>query len=154
MKKVISMILALVLVATMSVAGTVAYLTSKDEVKNTFTVGKLAITLDETDVDVNGVKDGDTRVKANDYKLMPGHKYVKDPIVHVKADSEACYVFLKVDYNLLNNGNILDGRARAAESASESRRKIPECSRSVPVRTVLRAGTERRPARRRPIPDS
>ena len=52
--------------------------------------------LDETDVDVYGVQDGNTRVVANTYKLIPGHTYVKDPIVHVTAGSEECYVFVKV----------------------------------------------------------
>ena len=96
MKKTLTVILALVLVVVMSVAGTVAYLTSQDTVTNTFTVGKVEITLDETDVDVYGAKDGETRVTANTYKLIPGHSYIKDPVVHVAADSENCWVFVKV----------------------------------------------------------
>ena len=39
MKKTLTVILALVLVVVMSVAGTVAYLTSQATVTNTFTVG-------------------------------------------------------------------------------------------------------------------
>ncbi len=79
-----------------TVFATVAYLTSKDSVTNTFTVGSVKITMDETDVDVNGVQDGDTRVKENQYKLMPGRSYTKDPIVHVDSNSEKCWVFVKV----------------------------------------------------------
>ena len=86
-----------VLLVTASVLGTMAYLTSQDQVVNTFTVGNVAITLDETDVDVNGDKDSEDRVKANEYKLLPGHTYTKDPIVHVDADSEDCYLFVKVE---------------------------------------------------------
>jgi predicted ribosomally synthesized peptide with SipW-like signal peptide len=86
-----------ILLVAVSIAGTVAYLTSTDSVKNTFTVGKVAITMDETDVDEYGVKDGDTRVKANEYKLIPGHKYVKDPTITVKANSEKCYLFVKIE---------------------------------------------------------
>ena len=73
--------------------GTLAYLTSKDSVKNTFTVGKVKITLDEAKVDANGkvIADAD-RVKENSYKLMPGHEYTKDPTVTVKAGSEESYV--------------------------------------------------------------
>ena len=43
-------------------------------------------------------KDGDTteRDKANNYKLLPGHQYEKDPIVHVDPKSEECYLFVKV----------------------------------------------------------
>ena len=39
-----------VLLVVASVFGTVAYMTSKDQVKNTFTVGKVAINLDEAKV--------------------------------------------------------------------------------------------------------
>lgn len=83
---------ALLLVAA-SVFGTMAYLTSTDEVKNTFTVGKVKITLDEAKVDADGkpVTPAE-RVKGNSYKLLPGHTYTKDPTVTVKAGSEASYV--------------------------------------------------------------
>ena len=37
------------------------------------------------------------RVDANSYKLLPGHEYDKDPTVHVAANSETCYVFVKVE---------------------------------------------------------
>lgn len=90
-----AMFCAVVLVAG-SIAGTIAYLTSQDSITNTFTVGNISITLDETDVDLYGVKDGETRVKENEYKLIPGHTYVKDPTVHVDAKSEKCYLFVKV----------------------------------------------------------
>lgn len=80
-----------------SVFATYAYLTSTtDVVTNTFSVGNVTITLDETDVDVYGVKDSETRVTKNDYKLIPGQTYVKDPTVHVAKGSEKCYVFVKV----------------------------------------------------------
>lgn len=77
-----------------SVAGTMAYLTSTDEVVNTFTVGNVAITLDETDVD-NSTPNAE-RDQANSYKLMPGQTYEKDPTVHVASTSENCYLFVKV----------------------------------------------------------
>lgn len=96
-KKILALLLCAVLLVSASIAGTVAYLTSKDEVTNTFTIGKVQITLDETDVDVNGVKDGETRVKENTYKLIPGHTYVKDPVVHVDAESENCFLYIKVE---------------------------------------------------------
>ena len=97
MKKTLTVLLALVLVIAMSVAGTMAYLTSQASVTNTFTVGKVAITLDETDVDAYGKKDGDTRVTENTYKLIPGHPYTKDPIVHFQPESEASWLFVKVE---------------------------------------------------------
>lgn len=93
---------ALLLVAA-SVFGTMAYLTSTDTVTNTFTVGKVKITLDEAQVNTDGKpikKDGTIvqnaaeaeRVKENSYKLLPGHSYTKDPTVTVEAGSEASYV--------------------------------------------------------------
>ena len=84
---------ALVLVIG-SVFGTLAYLTSQDSVTNTFTVGNVAITLDEADVKKDGTYENghDTRVKANEYHLLPGHTYSKDPTVTVEADSEDAYV--------------------------------------------------------------
>jgi len=85
---------ALVLVIG-SVFGTLAYLTSQDSVTNTFTVGNVIITLDEKDVDNSTAGEND-RDKANSYKLLPGHQYEKDPIVHVDPTSENCYLFVKV----------------------------------------------------------
>ena len=99
MKKTLTIVLAFVLVIAMSVAGTFAYLTSQDSVTNTFTVGKVAITLDEAKTDAYGLvgATATARVKANEYKLIAGHEYVKDPIVHVDADSESCWLFIKVE---------------------------------------------------------
>ena len=92
--KALLLTLCAVLLVAASVLGTMAFLTSKDEVVNTFTVGSVAITLDETDVD-NSTSNTD-RDQANSYKLMPGHTYIKDPIIHVGATSEDCYLFVKV----------------------------------------------------------
>lgn len=98
MKKKILVACLCVALAVLTVAGTtLAYLTSKDEVTNTFTVGNVAITLDEAKVNTDGTTvEGAARVKANTYKLMPGHSYTKDPTVHVAAGSEDCWVFVKV----------------------------------------------------------
>ena len=92
--KVLLTLACAVLLVAASVMGTLAYLTSNDSVTNTFTVGNVKITLDETDVD-NSTPNAD-RDKANSYKLLPGHEYAKDPIVHVDATSEDCYLFVKV----------------------------------------------------------
>lgn len=97
LRKILLTICSAMLLVTLSVGATFAYLTSQDSVTNTFTVGKVAITLDETDVNVDGVKDGETRVEANEYKLMPGHNYIKDPVVHFAAGSEASWLFVKVE---------------------------------------------------------
>ena len=104
---------ALLLVAA-SVFGTMAYLTSTTgEVKNTFTVGNVAITLDEAKVNVNGNpvdangKEVELakapRVAGNQYKLIPSHEYTKDPTVHVTAGSEDAYVRMNAKVNNLDN---------------------------------------------------
>ena len=97
-KKVFVTVLCAAALVVASVLGTMAYLTSQTEtVTNTFTVGNVAITLDETDVTPMGVKDTDARVQGNEYKLIPGHTYIKDPTVHVDENSETSWLFVKVD---------------------------------------------------------
>lgn len=97
MKKSIALVMMAVLLVAASVMGTLAFLTSTDSVKNTFTVGKVAITLDEAKVDVNGVAETPAkRVQNNEYKLMPGHTYTKDPTIHVAEGSEPCFIRAKV----------------------------------------------------------
>lgn len=93
-KTLLTLLCALALIAV-SVIGTYAYLTAKDEVKNTFTVGNVGIKLDETNVDKQNENDP-ARDKKNAYHLLPGHTYVKDPTVTVLANSEACYIRMTV----------------------------------------------------------
>lgn len=97
--KALLMTMCAVLLVVTSVLGTVAYLTSSDLVTNTFTVGTVEITLDEADVKVDGTYESDvnSRVDANEYHLIPGHSYIKDPQVHVAEGSEDCYLFVKVE---------------------------------------------------------
>lgn len=100
-RKILVSVAALALVAALSIAGTLAYLTDKGEVTNTFTVGKLDIVLNEAKTDVNGVADTEAdRVYANQYKIMPGHTYAKDPTVFVQPSSEASYIFIAVKNEL------------------------------------------------------
>lgn len=100
-KALLTLACALLLVVA-SVMGTLAYLTDTDTVNNTFTVGKVDISLDEQDVKPDGTKDTDARVKANSYHLLPGHSYIKDPTIHVKANSEACYLFVTLKNDIKN----------------------------------------------------
>ncbi len=99
-KKTKALLLALCAVALVvtTVFSTMAYLTSKDSVTNTFTVGKVAITLDEADVTNNT----SSRVQRNAYHLLPGNTYTKDPTVHVAANSEDSWIFVKVDNQIAN----------------------------------------------------
>lgn len=104
-KKVLLLVLCAVLLVGTSVMGTLAYLTSQDTVVNTFTVGKVEITLDEAKVNKDGtyVTDHANRVDANDYHLMPGQTYIKDPTVTLKEGSERSYVRMLVKVANINN---------------------------------------------------
>ena len=71
-------------VLAVSVGGTVAWLTdTTDSVVNTFTAGDINIELAESE-DL-------------DLKMVPGNTITKDPKVTVKAGSEACWLFVKVE---------------------------------------------------------
>lgn len=99
-KKALLMTLCAVMLVVASVMGTMAYLTDTASVTNTFTVGKVEITLDEAPVnDMGVVVEGDRGTK-NNYKLLPGHEYTKDPTIHVDKDSEDCWLFVKVEDGL------------------------------------------------------
>ena len=81
-KKALALVLALTLLVAGIVGGTLAWLTDQTaEVKNTFTVGDINIGLTETTAD---------------YKMVPGNTIAKDPTITVKANSEACWLFVKV----------------------------------------------------------
>ena len=101
--KALVLALCAVLLVVTTVFVTMAFLTSEDSVQNTFTVGEVTISLDELDVD-DSDNDGFTtdRDKANEYKLIPGKTYTKDPTIHVGAKSEPCYLFVKVENGLVN----------------------------------------------------
>ena len=82
--KVMSIVLALVLVAAASIGGTLAWLTSTpDSINSTFTSGSITITLTESKPQVT--------------KLLPAKTYDKDPTVTVKKGSEKCFLFVKVE---------------------------------------------------------
>ena len=99
--KALLLALCAVLLVAASVLGTMAYLTSQDQVKNTFTVGSVSIKLDEAQVNKDGtyVNGHNTRVKANEYHLLPGHTYYKDPTVTVLKGSEESYIRMLVTIN-------------------------------------------------------
>ena len=98
--KALLLTLCAVLLVAASVMGTMAYLTSTDKVENTFTVGNVTITLDEAKVNTDGTPAAPAeRVKANEYKLLPGHTYTKDPMVTVLNGSEASYIKMTVTFS-------------------------------------------------------
>lgn len=93
LRRVLMLMACAVLLVCLSVGATLAYLTSTtDVVKNTFTVGDVEITLDEAEVDEYGENENGRTDSGNEYKLLPGHVYKKDPTVTVQAKSEDCFV--------------------------------------------------------------
>ena len=81
-KKIVICALSIAVIICCAVGGTFAWLTTQTgEVRNTFTIGNIDITLAET---------------TSDFKMIPGESIAKDPVVTVKAGSEACWLFVKV----------------------------------------------------------
>ena len=108
--KALLMSLCAIVLSVATAYGTYAYFTSSDSATNTFTVGSVGITLDEAKVDADGkVITGANRVQTNEYHLIPGHSYIKDPTVHVADNSESAWLFVEV-----NNG-IADIEAATAK---------------------------------------
>lgn len=87
MKKAIIITTAVIVLIAVGAASTIAWLTATSStLVNTFTVGKVDITLTEP-AWTSG---------QNDNILVPGKAITKDPTVTVLAGSEKCYVFVKI----------------------------------------------------------
>lgn len=83
--KLVVAMLAVTLLIGCAIGGTVAWLTAKtDPVVNTFTYGDIDIELNET------------KPANREAKIIPGVDIEKNPKVTVKANSEACWLFVKV----------------------------------------------------------
>ena len=97
--KMFVMMLALVLVFGCAVGGTIAWLTAETApVVNTFTYGDINIELFEHNYIASSNTHGSTEVdKVDDYTIIPGVNLPKDPTVRVKAKSEACWLFVRVE---------------------------------------------------------
>lgn len=90
--KSIALLLALALLAGGAVGGTLAWLLdSTDKIENTFSPSSIDVTLSET---------------TQAYKMVPGWTIAKDPKVQISADSEDCYLFIKVEKT---GGNVTIG---------------------------------------------
>lgn len=102
--KTVAILLALVLAIGCAVGGTLAWLISKtNPVVNTFTYGDINIDLKE---DTEGP-----------YTITPGKAITKDPKVTVKANSEACWLFVKVEENNWPDLKENDGTTRKVNYA-------------------------------------
>jgi len=98
--KVLLILTCMCLIVATTVMATMAYLQDTAEVVNTFTVGNVKLLLDEKAVNPDGTEiPGAARVTGNEYHLIPGLTYTKDPTVTVMKDSEECYVRMLVTLN-------------------------------------------------------
>lgn len=96
-KKIVSLCLVVVMAAIAIVGGTLAYLTDKDQVKNTFTVGNIDIDLWEE----TNAYPGQIFQNNLDYSnIMPGDELSKIPYVKNVSGINAAYVRVAV---VLNN---------------------------------------------------
>ena len=101
MKRSKSLVLALcaILLVVGTVLGTVAYLQDTASVVNTFTVGNVHLKLDEAVVNEKGEPQGGRTESGNEYHLLPGETYTKDPTVTVLKGSEESYVRMMLTLN-------------------------------------------------------
>ena len=83
-RKTLITVLAICAVLTIGVGTTLAFLTSMSRtLENVFTVGKVNITLTESETDR--------------YLILPGTEITQDPLVTVKAESDDCWLFVKAE---------------------------------------------------------
>ena len=98
-KRFVAILLCVTLVALAAIGATFAYLTDTKTVDNTFTMGNVAIKLDETNVnDPTG-----DRVTSNTYNVYPGAVVTKDPIVHNTGKNAA---YIRATVNVSNWMNL------------------------------------------------
>ena len=112
--KIIPLLLALALLVCCGIGGTVAWLMDSTEaVTNTFTIGDINLTLVESPYNAannsygNPVQSTRENPLTNSYPLIPGNSYKKDPKVTVLANSEDCYLFVRME-KIGNPDNYLD----------------------------------------------
>lgn len=79
--KAVALILSLALLCGVAVGGTVALLRDADASRNTFTLGEVAIALNESEAE---------------YKMIPGVPIDKDPSITVDPSSSDCWLFAKL----------------------------------------------------------
>ncbi len=99
--KALAVLVAVVLLIGCVVGGTVAWLVAEsDPIENIFTVGNINVSLSET---------------SGTYHIVPGVNITKDPKAQVKAGSENCYLFVKVDEESWPTFTEKDGTTRKVD---------------------------------------
>lgn len=133
MKKTLITILATVLVCCCVVGGTLAWLMdSTQTITNTFTVGDIEIELEET---------------TTTYKMVPGNKIAKDPKVTVLAESEACWLFVKIEksanFDIYLTYRVAEGWEELTEGSGIYYREVDATGKDAPESFyVLQSATD------------
>lgn len=97
-KKIMAIMLCAAMLAITIVSGTMAYFTDTDVQTNTFTAGKVDISMDEAVVEKDEAgnlvakADGSRTSDTQTYHLYPAQTITKDPTITVASDSEDAYV--------------------------------------------------------------
>ena len=92
-KKFVGLLVAVGLIAAVGIGSTLAYFTSKDNVQNVFTLGKVDISLSESS------KDDEAERIEQGFKfvdVLPGQTISKEPRVTVSEGSQPCYIRIKL----------------------------------------------------------
>lgn len=121
-KTILVAAIAVMLVAALVVGGTLAYFTDTKTADNTFTMGNVAITLDET----NAAPDAPTgsRVDGNTYNVYPGLIVDKDPTVTNVGSNDAwirAKIVVKANTEQLNQLGLIEA---ANDATGEKLAKI------------------------------
>lgn len=100
-KKMLSMLIALTLVAVIGVGATLAYFTDSEEKKNVITMGHVDIDLDEPNFDKEDGTPDDTIEN-----IVPGQDITKDPTITVKKGSADAYIRASVEVTISNANDL------------------------------------------------
>lgn len=97
--KVMLVILAVMLVAGISVGSTLAWLSAQSNtLTNTFSDSNVKIKLDEAKIVDGEATNERIQTGGNEYKIIPGVKYTKDPTVYVLDETDIdCILFVKFE---------------------------------------------------------
>lgn len=112
--KALLLVMCAIVLVVATVFTTLAFLQDTTKtLTNTFSIGKVSITLKETKVNMYGQAvdaednvlpegsdpvyvDATDNAGANDYKIVPGTEYIKNPFVTVADGSETSFVYIAV----------------------------------------------------------
>lgn len=116
MKKILTIVLSAVIVASIAIGGTLAFLTAQTSaLENVFQFDGIAIGLNEYST-YNAQDNTGTAYPTETQTVIPGTTVNKIPVVTVNEKSTACYVYVKVDNAL--NGTVANSTSLDIDTAN------------------------------------